>query len=135
MSIRFAALPHTQDDADDRATSSSSDCEDYAEEDNNFEDWISDQGQLQACRSLFEDKTFTTGTEALTYDKVAHGFDLDTASKRLSAFFLARSLSIDATCTNRVRPSSSDTTDQLHSKTCKVDNAPVHVKNDRVVLA
>ncbi|KAG8214938.1 S-adenosyl-L-methionine-dependent methyltransferase [Butyriboletus roseoflavus] len=82
MSIRFAALPHTQDDADDRATSSSSDSEDYAEEDNNFEDWVSDQGQLQACRSLFEDKTFTTAAEALTYDKFTHGFDLDAVSRQ-----------------------------------------------------
>lgn len=88
MSIRFAVPPHTQDDADDRATSpSSSDSEDYTEEDNNFEDWISDQGQLQACRSLFEDKTFTTAAEALTYDKCTHGFDLDAASKQWSAFF------------------------------------------------
>ncbi|KAH0832399.1 S-adenosyl-L-methionine-dependent methyltransferase [Lanmaoa asiatica] len=86
MSIRFALHPltHTQDDADDRATSSSSNSEDYAEEDNNFEDWVSNQAQLQACRSLFEDKTFTTATEALTYDKSTHGFDLDAVSKQWS---------------------------------------------------
>ena len=87
MSIRFAVPPHTQDDADDRTTSSSSDSEDYAEEDNNFADWVSDQGQLQACPSLFEDKTFATAAEALTYDKSTHGFDLDAASRQWSASF------------------------------------------------
>ena len=88
MSIRFAVPAHTQDDADDRTTPSGSDSEDYTEEDNNFADWVSDQGQLQACRSLFEDRTFTTATEALTYDKSTHGFDLDVASKQWSASFL-----------------------------------------------
>lgn len=86
MSIRFAIPPQTQDDTDGRGTSSSSDSEDYTEEENNFEDWISDQGQLQICQSLFEDKTFTTATEALTYDKFTHGFDLDAASRQCSAF-------------------------------------------------
>jgi len=88
MSIRFAAVPQSQDDADDRATSSNSGSEDYAEEDNNFEDWISDQGQLQACRSLFEDKTFATAAEALTHDRSTHGFDLDAVSEQWSASFL-----------------------------------------------
>ncbi|KAG9308854.1 S-adenosyl-L-methionine-dependent methyltransferase [Chiua virens] len=82
MSIRFAALSDTQNDVDDHTTSSKSDSEDYAEEDNNFEDWISDQAQFHPCRSLFDDKTFTTATEALNYDKSTHGFDLDTASKQ-----------------------------------------------------
>lgn len=91
MSIRFAALPHTQDDADDRTTSSSSDSEDYAEEDNNFEDWISDQGQLQPCRSLFDDKTFPTAAETLAYDKATHGFDLDATSKQWSASIVCSS--------------------------------------------
>lgn len=97
MSIRFAALPRTQDDADDRTTSSSSDSDEYAEEDNNFEDWVSDQEQLALCRSLFDDKTFTTATQALKYDKSTHGFDLDAASKQWSASFLPlRSLSTEA---------------------------------------
>ena len=90
MSIRFAALPRTQDDADDGATSSSSDSEDYTEEDNNFDDWISDQGRLQACRSLFEDKTFISAAEALEYDKSIHGFALGAVSKQLSTSLLAR---------------------------------------------
>lgn len=113
MSIRFAAPPHTQDDVDDLTTSSSSDSEDYAEEDNNFEDWISDQGQLQPCRSLFEDKTFTTAAEALTYDKSTHGFDLDSASKQWSVSILeaCSSYPLKPTCNERARSSSSDTTD------------------------
>ncbi|KAF8430973.1 S-adenosyl-L-methionine-dependent methyltransferase [Boletus edulis BED1] len=84
MSIRFnfAGLPHTQDHAGDRTVSSGSDSEDCTEEDDNFDDWVSDHEQLQPCPSLFEDKTFTTATEALTYDKTTHGFDLDATSKQ-----------------------------------------------------
>jgi protein arginine N-methyltransferase 3 len=94
MSIRFTVPPHTQDDTDDRTTSSGSDSEDYTEEDNNFADWVSDQGQLQACRSLFEDKTFATAAEVLAYDKSTHGFDLDSASKQWSASFLPSGSSV-----------------------------------------
>ncbi|KAG6379463.1 S-adenosyl-L-methionine-dependent methyltransferase [Boletus reticuloceps] len=96
MSIRFnfAGLPHTQDHAGDRTASSSSDSEDCTEEDDNFEDWVSDHEQLKPCPSLFEDKTFTTATEALTYDKTTHGFDLDATSKQWSASCLPACLSL-----------------------------------------
>ena len=115
MSIRFAAVPHIQDDADDRATSSSSDSEDYTEEDNNFEDWTSDREHLQACRSLFEDKTFTTAAETLKYDKSTHGFDLDAVSKQWSTSFLAcSSCPLKLTFNDSVRSASSNTTNQLH---------------------
>ncbi|KAF8837755.1 S-adenosyl-L-methionine-dependent methyltransferase [Paxillus ammoniavirescens] len=83
MSIRFAVPPPTQDDVDDHSTSSGSDSEDYTEEDNNFEDWVSDQAQIQPCRSLFEDKRFPTSAGALEFDRSTHGFDLDATCKRL----------------------------------------------------
>lgn len=129
MSIRFAVSPRTQD----YAASSSSDSEDYADEDNNFEDWISDQGQLQACRSLFEDKAFATATEALNYDRSTHGFDLDVVSKQWSTSLLTcPSRLLKTSFKNRVGSSSSDTTDQFHSETCKIDDLLARVDDDRV---
>ncbi|KAF9232315.1 S-adenosyl-L-methionine-dependent methyltransferase [Melanogaster broomeanus] len=83
MSIRFAVPPPTQEDVDDHSTSSDSDSEDYVEEDNNFEDWVSDQAQIQPCRSLFDDNSFPTVAGALDFDKSTHGFDLDVTSKKL----------------------------------------------------
>ncbi|KIJ59063.1 hypothetical protein HYDPIDRAFT_101466 [Hydnomerulius pinastri MD-312] len=83
MSIRFAAPPPTQNDVDDHSVSSGSDSEDYAEEDNNFEDWVSDQAEIRPCQSLFEDRSFPTAAGALAFDKASHGFDLDAASTKL----------------------------------------------------
>ncbi|KAF9220251.1 S-adenosyl-L-methionine-dependent methyltransferase [Gyrodon lividus] len=83
MSIRFVVPPPTQDDVDDHSTSSDSDSEDDVEEDNNFEGWVSDQAQIQPCRSLFDDKSFPTAAGVLEFDQSTHGFDLDATSKKL----------------------------------------------------
>lgn len=84
MTIRFApATIHTTgEDVDDQSVASESDS-DYAEEDNNFEDWVSDQAQNQSCRSLFEDKAFPSAAAARAHDKDVHNFDLRTISAKL----------------------------------------------------
>ena len=102
--------------------SSGSDSENYTEEDDNFEDWISDQGQSQACRSLFDDKAFSSAPETLEYDKSTHGFDLGATSKKWRRSFSAFILFVETVNLHhsRTRSSSSDTTDQFHSKACKI---------------
>jgi protein arginine N-methyltransferase 3 len=89
MTIRFsgATIYRTaEEDADDQSSViSSRSGSDYAEEDNNFEDWVSDQAQNQACRSLFEDKTFPSATATLSYDKAIHNFDLSSTCAALSS--------------------------------------------------
>lgn len=84
MTIRFAAatIHTTGEDVDDQSVSSESDS-DYAEEDNNFDDWVSDQAQNQSCRSLFEDKAFSSAAAARAHDKDVHNFDLRTISAKL----------------------------------------------------
>ncbi|KAI6039613.1 S-adenosyl-L-methionine-dependent methyltransferase [Pisolithus marmoratus] len=79
-SIRFATPLTTQDSDNDSLSSSHS--EDYSEEDNNFDDWVSDQAL--PCRSLFDQRDFTTVDEALRYDQSTHGFSLTDTYTRLN---------------------------------------------------
>lgn len=90
MTIRFSGTTVYAggEDVDDQSLSSSGSDSDYAEEDNNFEDWVSDQDQNQSCRSLFEDKSFPSATAALSYDKTAHNFDLSSTYAKLSPYLL-----------------------------------------------
>lgn len=64
--------PHTQEDE-----SSSED------EDDTWEDWVSDSLAKQPCRSLFDDTVLPSATEAIEYDKKTHGFDLNEAYTKL----------------------------------------------------
>lgn len=90
MSIRFATPLDTQGDSDNASlqlSSSSGDSEDndYPEEDNNFDDWVSDQALNRPCRSLFdEEKDFPSIDEALRYDQSTHGFSLAETCTRLN---------------------------------------------------
>lgn len=47
---------------------------DYDDEDNNFEDWIEDEGE--ATKSLFSDEILPSATAAIEHMKVKDGFDL-----------------------------------------------------------
>lgn len=88
MTIRFsgATVYTTGDDGDDQLSAASSGSgSDYAEEDNNFEDWVSDHAQSQTCRSLFEDKNLPSAAAALSYDKATHHFDLSSTCATLSS--------------------------------------------------
>ncbi|KAF9464204.1 protein arginine N-methyltransferase [Collybia nuda] len=70
----------------------SSDCasSDSDDEDQNWDDWVSDSLVQQPCRSLFEDKTFPSVGEALAHDADVHGFDLNKFSSELSLDFHRR---------------------------------------------
>ncbi|KAF9019946.1 S-adenosyl-L-methionine-dependent methyltransferase [Hymenopellis radicata] len=65
-------------DGDDVLSESSSD----DDEEETWDDWVSDSAK-QSCRSLFEDKIFTTVDEALAHDRSNHGFDLNTQCSKL----------------------------------------------------
>ncbi|KIO02960.1 hypothetical protein M404DRAFT_638181 [Pisolithus tinctorius Marx 270] len=90
MSIRFATPLDTQGDSDNaslQSSSSSGDSENnnYTEEDNNFDDWVSDQALNRPCRSLFdEEKDFPSVDEALRHDQSTHGFSLAETCTRLN---------------------------------------------------
>lgn len=66
-------------DSESNLTSSESD----DENDQTWDDWVSDSNAQQNCKSLFDENVFPSATEALSHDKVAHQFDLDDVSKSL----------------------------------------------------
>ena len=53
------------------------------DDDQNWDDWVSDSLEKRPCKSLFENRTFDTVKEALLNDEVNHGFSLKTISARL----------------------------------------------------
>lgn len=78
----FRLSAHTLDDVTndpslDEGESSSE------EEDETWEDWVSDSLAKQPCRSLFDDTTLPSAREVLEHDKKAHGFDLNETYSRL----------------------------------------------------
>ena len=70
---------------EDRGSDPSSDEED--DEDQTWDDWVSDSAEKRPCKSLFENKTFDTVQEALLNDERNHGFSLKTISTRLGVHF------------------------------------------------
>jgi hypothetical protein len=120
MTIRFsgATVHPAGEDADDQSSVSSGSQSDYAEEDNNFEDWVSDQAQNQTCRSLFDDKSFPSATDALSYDKATHDFDLSSTCAKLSPYLLVvgfvQSLTIKQSWTFTSVYGSSTTSEKMH---------------------
>lgn len=77
MSIRLSATKHAdniENDGDVDSVSSSSTGDD---DDQNWDDWVSDSLEKQECPSLFDDSRLSSVKEALIYDKEKHGFDLD----------------------------------------------------------
>jgi type I protein arginine methyltransferase len=63
---------HVEDDA-----SSSED------DDDTWEDWVSDSVEKQPCRSLFDNTTLNSVSEALEHDKRTYGFDLNEVYSKL----------------------------------------------------
>ncbi|KXN82845.1 Ribosomal protein arginine N-methyltransferase rmt3 [Leucoagaricus sp. SymC.cos] len=74
-------------DVDAESVSSSSTGED---EDQNWDDWMSDSLGKQECPSLFEDTRLPSIHEAITFDREKHNFDLDNVCSRLGLDFHGR---------------------------------------------
>ncbi|KAJ6584357.1 S-adenosyl-L-methionine-dependent methyltransferase [Mycena capillaripes] len=81
MSVHLArsTVPEDESGSEEGTASSSED-----NEEETWDDWVSDSMEQRPCRSLFEDKILPSVEEALAYDKKAHGFDLDALCGRLS---------------------------------------------------
>ncbi|KAI8986156.1 S-adenosyl-L-methionine-dependent methyltransferase [Trametes punicea] len=54
------------------------------DDDQTWDDWVSDSFERRPCKSLFEDRTFESVQEALAYDEAAHGFSLKEVASRLA---------------------------------------------------
>ncbi|KAI0770721.1 protein arginine N-methyltransferase [Fomes fomentarius] len=70
--------PEYQDDHPEESSSEEEDDEDLT-----WDDWVSDSLEKRPCKSLFENKTFDTVQEALSYDETTHGFSLQDITARL----------------------------------------------------
>ncbi|OCH89934.1 S-adenosyl-L-methionine-dependent methyltransferase [Obba rivulosa] len=82
MSLRLSAhhlKAESIPDEDERSSSSQDE-----DDDQNWDDWVSDSADKRPCKSLFEDKTFPSVSDALNHDKTHHGFDLEAIFTRLS---------------------------------------------------
>ena len=81
MSLKLPAThiePPPADEHEVQDESSSDEDDDQA-----WDDWVSDSLEKRPCKSLFEDKTFDSVQEALAYDETTHGFSLKDISSRL----------------------------------------------------
>ncbi|KAJ6455461.1 protein arginine N-methyltransferase [Mycena sanguinolenta] len=82
MSVRLShrsTLPEDDSGSEEGTASSEED-----NEEETWDDWVSDSMEQRPCRSLFEDKLLPSVEEALAYDKGTHGFDLDGFCVQLS---------------------------------------------------
>jgi protein arginine N-methyltransferase 3 len=82
-------LPHPPDDySKDEDTESLSGSSDQEDDDQNWDDWVSDSFAKQSCKSLFDEKTFLSVEDVLRYDQSNYAFDLrDTCSSLCSHLF------------------------------------------------
>lgn len=79
MSTRLPPSGKTIDS--DTCTSSST----GEDDDQNWDDWVSDSHRDQECQSLFDDVKLPVVEEVVSYDKEKHGFDLYQVCSKLGA--------------------------------------------------
>ncbi|TFK70555.1 protein arginine N-methyltransferase [Pluteus cervinus] len=84
MSVHLPASSNVADNVSDTDTLSSSE-ED--ENDQTWDDWVSDSATKQPCQSLFDETKFQSVDEALAHDRNTHGFDLSETFSKLSLDF------------------------------------------------
>jgi type I protein arginine methyltransferase len=66
-------LPHTDSSSDD----------DSVNNDETWNDWVSDAIVQAPCRSLFDETTFPSVEEILHYDETKHGFNVERICSKL----------------------------------------------------
>ncbi|KAF9450547.1 protein arginine N-methyltransferase [Macrolepiota fuliginosa MF-IS2] len=115
MSIRLPPANFSEAserDPDSDSVSSSSTGED---DDQNWDDWVSDSIEKQECLSLFDDIKLASVKEAIAYDTENHAFDLDQVCSRLGLDFHGRIRLINYLRRNKI------SAQQAHSITGKED--------------
>ena len=81
MSVRLPAPAHISDPIDNEDSGPSESESD--DDDQTWDDWVSDSDTQQQCKSLFCHKVLPSVEAALAYDKETYHFSLDEACKRL----------------------------------------------------
>jgi type I protein arginine methyltransferase len=82
MSIHLPAPDNISGpNSDPEKSSSSSDGEE--DEDETWDDWVSDSNTRQGCKSLFDEKIFSCVEDAMAYDRENYKVDINELCKRL----------------------------------------------------
>ena len=82
MSIRLPR-PQTIPDPEETIESGSSSSESEGDEDQNWDDWVSDSNEQQECRSLFDEAVLPSVEAAVKHDISTHSFDINEFSSKL----------------------------------------------------
>ncbi|KAJ3518164.1 hypothetical protein NLJ89_g28 [Agrocybe chaxingu] len=85
MSVRLPAPPKFTEPISDPESDPETSDDDQA-----WDDWVSDSNGRQECKSLFDDKVLLSAEDALEYDKKTHNFGLDETCMKLSLDFHGR---------------------------------------------
>ncbi|PFH54009.1 hypothetical protein AMATHDRAFT_73046 [Amanita thiersii Skay4041] len=99
--LNVSARSETEDTPADRV---SSDGDEEDDEEENWDDWVSDSATTQPCRSLFDEKTLPSVEDALRHDKTVHTFDLDYICSNLSLDIHGRIRLINFIRKNKISP-------------------------------
>ena len=75
------------------------------DDDENWNDWVSDSHAHIPCYSLFDGTSLPTAEAALKYDKEKYGCDLDSLTKKLGLDFHRRTRLINYIRKNKIKPS------------------------------
>ncbi|KAJ2919153.1 hypothetical protein MD484_g1262, partial [Candolleomyces efflorescens] len=103
MSIRLPR-PQTIPDPEETLESGSSSSESEGDEDQNWDDWVSDSNEQQECRSLFDEAVLPSVEAAVKHDISTHSFDINEFSSKLGFDFHGRVRLINYIRKNRLTP-------------------------------
>ncbi|KAF8955270.1 hypothetical protein BDZ97DRAFT_2080804, partial [Flammula alnicola] len=90
MSIRLPAPSAISNPISDDSDNNSTASESEDDNDQTWDDWVSDSIAQQQCKSLFDETVLSSVDAALAYDKETHQFSLDDTCKALSLDFHGR---------------------------------------------
>ncbi|TDL19665.1 protein arginine N-methyltransferase [Rickenella mellea] len=92
MGLHKIPASSTQETGNQEATLSdvASESSSSADEEETWDDWISDPDRQTPCRSLFDDRIFSSPEETVKHDKAVHNFDINTVCRSLALDFHSR---------------------------------------------
>ncbi|TFK27687.1 arginine N-methyltransferase 3 [Coprinopsis marcescibilis] len=82
--------PKSIQDPEEYIESDSSSSESSGEEEETWDDWVSDSNDKQECPSLFDSQVLSSAEEAVKHDVQTHGFDLNAVCSKLALDFHGR---------------------------------------------
>ncbi|RXW22484.1 hypothetical protein EST38_g3361 [Candolleomyces aberdarensis] len=104
MSIRLPPPQTIPDPEETIESGSSSSGSESDEEDQNWDDWVSDSNQLQECRSLFDETVLPSVDAVIKHDISIHSFDINETCSKLGFDFHGRVRLINYIRKNKLTP-------------------------------